>query len=228
MKLKNNGIFIIGTGTDIGKTYISGLVLKDLINNGIKANYYKAVASGNPIVNDKLTIVDAECVKKISGTSQDVRSMVSYVYKDAISPHLAGRKENNFVKLDVIKHDYEEIQKISDFVVVEGSGGILCSIVYENNSKIWLEDIVKLLDIPVLIVADAGLGTINATGLTVHYLKRKSHKIKGIILNKYDSQNTMHVDNKLMIEELTQIPVVACVGDQCRDIEYFDGFSLTK
>ena len=81
-----------------------------------------------------------------------------------------------------------------------------------------LEDVIKELDLSVLIVANAGLGTINATVLTVEYLKSKNIKIEGIILNNFHKGNVMEEDNLIMIEKLTNIEVIGIVESNQKDI----------
>lgn len=219
---RNKGIFVVGTGTDVGKTYVSALILKHLRSEKINANYYKAAVSGNPTIDGKLQPADALFVKKIAQLDGDASEMVSYIYEEAISPHLAARSENLFLSPQKMKEDYKKILNKSEFVLVEGSGGILCPIVYEKNSKIWSEDIIKTLNLSVIVVADAGLGTINATGLTTSYITNQEIKIKGIILNNFDENNFMHLDNKYMIEEFTGLPIIACVKNSS---DHLDGFN---
>ena len=80
-------------------------------------------------------------------------------------------------------------------------------------------DIIRELNLNVIIVGNAKLGSINITGLTVHYLKSQNIKIKGIILNEFDEKSFMELDNKSMIEDLTGIPVIACVKKDQKELE---------
>ena len=206
-------IFITGTGTDVGKTYITGLIIKKLKEYGKSAAYYKAAMSGN--VRDeqgKLIPGDAVFVKQMSGISQQTKDMCPYVYENAYSPHLASRIEGNPVKLDVVKAGFEKVCKDYDYITVEGSGGILCPLRYDET-RLMLEDVVQLLQLPVLIVADAKLGSINAAGLTVAYLRQKEIPISGIILNRFQAGDAMEEDNRQMIVELTGVPVLDTVGE---------------
>ena len=114
--------------------------------------------------------------------------------------------------MDSMKLDYEEVCKNYDFVVMEGSGGIICPIRWDEQYHILLEDIIKELSLPTLVVADAGLGTINATVLTIAYLKNKNISVKGIILNHYKGSE-MEIDNIKMIETLTDTRVIATVKE---------------
>lgn len=206
-------IFITGTGTDVGKTYVTALIVKKLKQNGKNPAYYKAAMSGNDRDEaGKLIPGDALFVKNISGISQSLEEMCPYIYENAVSPHLASRIEGNPVKLPIVKEGFEKVCKAYDYVTMEGSGGILCPICYDEE-KIWLEDIIKELSLSSLIIADAGLGTINSVVLTVEYMRAKNIPILGIIFNHYHPGSTMEEDNLKMCEEMTGVQVLACVKD---------------
>jgi dethiobiotin synthetase len=81
-----------------------------------------------------------------------------------------------------------------------------------------LTDVIKALDLDVLIAAPSGLGTINSTVLTAEYAKQCGISVKGIIFNRYDESSFLHADNKKQIEFLTGIPVIACVPENAADI----------
>ena len=220
----SRGIFITATGTDVGKTYVTALIVKKLREAGYKAGYYKAALSGAIRNEEELHIGDAEYVKSIAGLEDDCSNMVSYVYETAVSPHLAAKIEGNPVELKKIIKDYNKQFGIYDYVTVEGSGGIICPIRYDEEQQIFLEDIIKALKLDVLLIADAGLGTINATVLTVRYLENKQINVKGILLNHYHG-GAMEEDNKKMIEALTGVPVIALVRDGDVDL-YMDVHKL--
>ena len=199
------GIFVTGTGTDVGKTYVTALIVKKLADAGIHAGYYKAALSGAESIEES----DAGYVKKIASITQEDSSLLSYLYQNAVSPHLAARIEGNPVDPETVK---------ADFVTVEGSGGIVCPIRWDEEHEILLEDIVKMLHLNTLVIADAGLGTINAVVLTVEYIRNHGMDVKGIILNHY-SGGAMQEDNEKMIERLTGVPVIARVRDGDRELE---------
>ncbi|MEI0538105.1 dethiobiotin synthase [Brachyspira pulli] len=203
-------LFITGTGTDVGKTYVSALIAKQLKDDGLNIGYYKAALSGSNEITDS----DAWYVKEKANLTDSYDEMVSYTYKHAYSPHLASQIEGNPVEMKVIKEAYKDISKRHDYMIVEGSGGIICPIRYDKDKKIFLEDIIKELDIPSVIIADAGLGTINSTVLTIEYMMKRKLKINGVILNKFEISNVMHEDNKQMIEEITDIKVVGIVNTE--------------
>ena len=200
-------LFITATGTDIGKTYVSALICKQMKEEGFDIGYYKAALSGSNDITDS----DAWYVKERANLTDSYEEMVSYTYKQAYSPHLAAQIEGNPPDMKVIKKAYKNISKNHKYMIVEGSGGIICPIRYDDDKKIFLEDIIKELELPCLIVADAGLGTINSTVLTIEYMKSKKIKIKGIILNRFEEANVMHEDNKEMIEKITNIKTVGII-----------------
>lgn len=216
------GIFITATGTDIGKTYVSGLIVKKLRDNHINAGYYKPALSGAYLKNGNLVPGDAEYVCQVSGLTEPYENLVSYIFETAVSPHLAAKMESAIqVNKDVIWQDYTKLTQKYDFMVVEGCGGILCplnipeplssEVIYNKSTLLLLPDIITLLNLDIIIVADAGLGTINHVLLTVEYAKQHCIGIAGIILNHFDEQNFLHQDNKKQIEFLTALPVLACV-----------------
>ncbi|MBQ1437288.1 MAG: dethiobiotin synthase [Ruminococcus sp.] len=214
------GIFITGTGTDVGKTYITALIVKKLRESGINCGYFKAAMSGCERGGDgKLIPGDALHVKNISGTPQPLDEMCPYVYENAVSPHLAAKLEKKNVELDIVKKSFEKLCGEYDFIAAEGSGGIMCPIRYDSDHVIMLEDVIKTLDLPCLIVADAGLGTINSVTLTVSYMRSHGLDVKGVIFNHFHKGSVMEEDNLRMCRELANIRIIACACDGDGDID---------
>lgn len=215
----SKAVFLTGTGTDIGKTYISGLIVKKLAEAGKNPAYYKAAMSGNDRREDGSLIPgDALFVQKTSGISQSLEEMCPYVYENAWSPHLASRVEGNPVDLDVVRKGFLETADKYDFITMEGSGGILCPLCFDER-KIQLEDVIREFELSSILVADAGLGTINSVVLTAEYMKAHSLPIKGIIFNHYHPGNIMEDDNIFMCEHMTGLPVIAKVQDGATELE---------
>lgn len=216
----SKNLFITGTGTDVGKTYVTALIIKKLKQNNINAAYYKAAMSGNDRRSDGSLIPgDALYVKEISGIKQPLDEMCHYIYEHAVSPHLASRLEGNPVKMDYVIKNFKDICNRYEYVTMEGSGGILCPICFDED-KIQLTDIIKACNLSCLMIADAGLGTINNVGLTAAYMKSQNISLKGIIFNNFEPRNIMHEDNVKMCEYITGSKVIACVkhGDNDLDI----------
>lgn len=201
------GLYMLGTGTDVGKTYITALWLKKLRESGHDVAYYKAAVSGAPSISES----DAGYVKQVAGLSQDENTLLSYIFDEAVSPHLASRHEGKVIDRTVVNQNFYNVANTHAYTTMEGSGGIICPLHVTDTELYMLEDVVKDLRLPTIVVATAALGTINSTVLTIHYLQSKGISVKGIIVNQYTG-NPMEVDNCVMIERLTGIPVLDKVG----------------
>jgi len=210
-------IFITATGTDIGKTFVTALMVKKIRDAGYNAGYYKAALSGAEVTESGLIPGDAYYVNKIANINEKIDNLVSYTYKEAVSPHLASQIEGNPVEMKKVIEDFNNALSKYDYLTMEGSGGIVCPIRYDDK-KIMIEDIIKELELSTLIIADSGLGTINQVVLTVEYLKSRNISVKGIILNHYSEGNLLHEDNKKMIEMITKISVLALVKENDKEL----------
>lgn len=215
----SKALFVTGTGTDTGKTYVTGLIVKKLQEAQKNPAYYKAAMSGNDRRPDGTLIPgDALAVQTMSGIDQSLASMCPYVYEHAYSPHLASRLEGNPVVMDVVTHGFADVTAVYDYVTVEGSGGILCPICFDE-ARIQLEDVVKELHLSSILIADAGLGTINSVVLTAEYMKTHGLPLKGIIFNHYHPGDVMEDDNIFMCEHMTGLPTLAKVQDDDTELD---------
>ena len=204
-------LFIAGTATDVGKTFISALVVKCLRDAGLNAGYYKAAASGVELdETGKLIGGDPIYVNDFAEIGESAENLVSYIYAQPVSPHLAARINNCPIEFNVVERDFNRAKAKYDYLVVEGSGGVICPLRWDNESHFMLLDMVHAFNLPILLVADAGLGTINSTVLTVEYLRKNEFNINAIILNHFTGE-AMEADNLAMIEEMTNLPVIAKV-----------------
>lgn len=217
------GLFITGTDTDVGKTYVTALLVKTLRKTGFDVGYYKAAISGAPTVAES----DAGFVNRFAGINEPEDMILSYLYQNAVSPHLAARIEGNPVEKEVILKAWERVTKAYPYVTMEGSGGIMCPIRHDEKAVYYLEDIIQWLHLPVLVVANAGLGTINHVVTTCEYIKNRHIPVKGILLNHWKG-GIMEEDNVKMIEEITGVKVLAKIrdGDSLLDIDAGEIISL--
>ena len=215
----SKGYFVTATGTDVGKTFITTLLVKKWRDSGIDAGYYKAALSGAELRDGKWVAGDADYVKRTANLSDTQEQLVSYVYKEAVSPHLAARKEGNPVELAKVKDDFDAARNRHEFIFAEGSGGIICPIRYDDQ-KVFLVDIMKTLGLPLLIVTTAALGSINACVLTVEYARSRGLDVRGLIVNRYGSSGNLEMedDNIRMMQDLTGLEILAKVKDGDTDL----------
>lgn len=209
-------IFVTATGTDIGKTYISGLIVKKMREAGLNCGYFKPVLSGAVKEGNELVPGDCKHVVKVAGLDCKPMDCLSYCFEEAVSPHLAAERLGITIDKNKILKDFESKKRQYDYLLIEGAGGITCPINLENNYLMY--NLIQDLNCRVVIVADGGLGTINSVILTVEYIKSRGINIEGIILNNY-KDDFMYEDNQKVIEDLTGLKVLAKVKHNDLDIE---------
>lgn len=202
------GIFIVGTDTDIGKTVITAGLMYVLRSKGYNAVYFKAALSGALEIDNELIPGDTKLVSDVSKLEEPYENITPYVYRTGVSPHLAARLENNPMDLDIVREKYAYLKEKYDFIITEGSGGIVCPLIDDERGVYTIGNLIKDLNMSVIIVASAGLGTINHTMLTAKYIENLGIKIKGIIINKYE-KSLFYDDNIEMIEKITKLPIIA-------------------
>lgn len=201
------GVFIVGTDTDVGKTIVTAGLMHVLRSNGYNATYFKAALSGAVEVGDKLIPGDTKVVSEVSSLEEAYENTTPFVYKAAVSPHLAAKLENKPIDLNIVKEKYNYLKGKYDFIIAEGSGGIICPLIDDERGVYTLENLIKDLGMEVIIVARAGLGTINHTVLTIRNIQGLGIKIKGIIINNYE-EYLLCDDNIRIIEKLTKVPII--------------------
>ena len=189
--------------------------------SGLNCGYYKPVLSGVEEIDGKLVQSDCNYVVNTAKIPAAAEECVTYRWKEAVSPHLAAQRAGQVIKTEKIKKDFESISQKYDYLLIEGAGGITCPLRLDSE-KYLLKDLIKDLNVDIIIVADAGLGTINSTLLTVEYARKNGINIQGIILNKYDDKNFMHRDNLDKIEYLSGVKVVAAVPENASEIKLLD------
>lgn len=198
MKFKND-FFIIGTDTDIGKTYVSSLLFYELKKYS-NFFYYKPVQSGCYEKDGNLIAPDVESACKFSNINYD-KNMVCYTLKEEVSPHLAAEKENIKISFNKIKEHYLKIKEHYDNTIIEGAGGLYVPLV---RNKLYIYDLIKFFNVPVVLVCGTRVGAINHTMLTIRALEAMNIKIQGLIFNNYkanfyedDNINIILKDSKI-------------------------------
>lgn len=220
-------VFITATGTDVGKTYISSLIVKKMKELSKNICYYKPVLSGAIKKDGELYAGDVEYVKEVSLLKEDTLNMVSFVYEYPASPHLSSRLEKKFFNMEKCRSDFNNLSNKYDYILVEGAGGIICPLYYENKKLILLEDIIKELSLSVILVSSCGLGAVNNALLSIEYIRSKNIGIEGIIFNNYEG-SLIEQDNIEFIQEVSSVPVLSVVkkGDGDINIENIEKIFL--
>lgn len=195
----DNCFFVLGTDTDVGKTYISSLLYKGLKKIG--CGYFKAIQSGCYFENGKLIAPDVleVCKKSDEDYNEDY---ILYRLKEAVSPHLASEMENINIDIQKIKERYELLKNKNDYLIVEGAGGLLVPLI---RDKFYIYDLIKLFNIPVILVCSTRVGAINHTLLTLEALRNRRIEVKGIVFNRVNLSNNYEKDNIEIIKKIGKI-----------------------
>jgi len=189
-------LFVTGTDTGVGKTYITRLILESLRQQGVNAVGYKPIACGD---RD-----DAEALASASG-DLDVDLVNPVYFNTAVAPYVAGLLENRTVDTAELIAGYKELAAKHDTVIIEGAGG--WEVPIAPNYQI--SDFAKELGLPVLVVAANQLGALNHIQLTVNAIRAKGLNCVGIVLNQLEDElDTAMVTNKGVIEDLTGVPLL--------------------
>ena len=199
-------IFITATDTDVGKTFVTAGLAAIMQSLGYRAGVFKPIQSGAISKNSFLVAPDLAFVKKVDPY---INTMSSYVLKASVAPALAAELDNVKIEMDVIKKNYMELAAKCDTVIVEGAGGITTPCA----PQMIMSDIIKALNLPVVIVAKPDLGTINHVILTVNHARAQGIDIAGVIINKYPGEtNDMAIKTApRLIEEYSDVKVVGIV-----------------
>lgn len=195
---KSKGFFVIGTDTDIGKTYVSSLLFKSLLPGNI--GYYKPLQTGCYKENNKFVPLDPKFLCDFNKI--DLKDeMTSFLFENPVSPHLASEIENIPISKDVIINQFFNLKNIYDITIVEAAGGLYVPII---RNEYYMFNLIKDLDIPVILVCSSKVGAINHTMLTLEFLKEKNIPIQGIIFNNYTDE-FYEKDNIRVVLEASKI-----------------------
>ena len=200
------GIFITGTGTEIGKTVIAGGLAAALKHTGTNVGVMKPISTGDT--------ADAQFLKHAAQVDDALASINPIHLRQPLAPSVAARIENRDIDLPCIETAFAALQEKYDFVIVEGVGGIAVPI----HDDFLVAHLISRLQLPILIVAEAGLGTLNHTLLTVAFAQQFALQIAGIVLNRLSTETSglAEATNPVEIEKLTGIPVIGVVPHEKR------------
>lgn len=191
-------VFITGTDTNVGKTYVTELISKHLLGCGFDVSVMKPISTGLKKDNDAVHLKKALKLK-------DPISLINPVnLRLPLAPYTASKLLNKPINLKKIFTAFNKLKEKHKIVIVEGIGGVFVPI----KKNYFVKDLIKDLNIPVIIIAKAGLGTINHTLLTIETLKKQNIKILGVIMNGYKGNDLSEKTNVGIIREITKLPIL--------------------
>lgn len=173
------GLFITGTGTGVGKTYVGALVARALRDAGQRVGVYKPVASGCEMRGGKLVSPDAVALWEAAGRPGTLDQVCPQTFAAPLAPHLAARAEGRRVNRQQLRDGIDFWRKTSDVVIVEGAGGLMSPISDDDYNA----NLAAQIGYPLIVVAANVLGTINATLQTLITANMFSLPAAGLVLN---------------------------------------------
>jgi len=194
-------IFIAGTDTGVGKTVICGLLARHLVNKGLRVVTQKWVQTGCSNFSKDVLLQQKIIGKKNNDFKNYSQFTCPYIFKPAVSPHLAARLEKKKINPQEIKKSFQLLSREFDYVIVEGTGGLLVPF----NEKQLLVEIVKELGLPILLVVQNKLGAINHTLLAIEALRGRKIKLLGIVFNNLKGEEKKVLkDNPRIIRSISK------------------------
>ncbi|CAI50206.1 dethiobiotin synthase [Natronomonas pharaonis DSM 2160] len=190
-------IAVVGTDTGVGKTVVTAGLVAWLREQGRKARAVKPVQTGYPEDDD------ADYVRNICGEAAAATRLRTF--EKPLAPAVAARRADSTIAFDDVVAATRTALAEADIGVVEGAGGLRVPLATDGDQEIV--DLVAALDVPALVVARSGLGTLNHTALTVETLRRRSVPVAGVALNRYTAASVAERTNPDELERMCDCPV---------------------
>ncbi|HET7290109.1 MAG TPA: dethiobiotin synthase [Thermodesulfobacteriota bacterium] len=201
-----DGVFVTGTDTGVGKTVIAAALAWSLSCAGRSVAVMKPVQTGMSLPGT----ADIGFVENVLGTKYDPSDVCIYRLSEPLSPLAAS--EISGIKIDTGKiiEAYRRLRSAHDVVIVEGAGGLLVPI----TDNYLMSDLASDLGLPLLIVTRPGLGTLNHTSLTVESARKRGIDVLGVVINRFPaSPGLAERTNPEQITRMTGAPIVGVFPD---------------
>jgi dethiobiotin synthetase len=198
------GVFVTGTDTGIGKTRVSVGLLHALNKAGLKSVGMKPVASGARMTPEGLRNDDALTLQAAASLKRPYELVNPYCLAPAIAPHLAAREAGVAIELAVLRGTFEKLRQGADATVVEGVGGWQVPLA----ESLELPDMVRELELPVLLVVGLRLGCLNHALLTARAIRADGLELLGWVANGIDPGFERPEANVATLESALDAPLL--------------------
>ncbi|MGZ8258344.1 MAG: dethiobiotin synthase [Methylotenera sp.] len=202
--------FVIGTDTNVGKTYVASALVQHFVRAGFKTVGMKPIASGCELSQQgdwqhELVNEDVLALSDASNVNAPLDLINPYPFAPAIAPHLAAMQAGVEINSDVITRAYQQLAAMAEVVIVEGAGGFIVPI----NQCETLADLALKFDIPIILVVGMRLGCINHALLTVEAIETRGLKLAGWVANQIDPSMTMFEGNLSSLQQHIGAPCLS-------------------
>jgi dethiobiotin synthetase len=207
--------FVIGTDTNVGKTYVASALLRHFVSSGKRAVGMKPVASGcelsaHGIWQGQLVNDDVVALYEAGNVPAALELINPYHFVPAIAPHIAAEKAGVEIDIDLIVRSYQTLAEMADVVVVEGAGGFFVPV----SDQQTLADLAVKLKLPIMLVVGMRLGCINHALLTVEAIRARGLTLAGWVANRIDPDMPMFDENLASLRQRIEAPCLSMIGWQ--------------
>ena len=196
------GVFITGTNTDVGKTFIAVAIARALTARNITVIPRKPIESGCIKQNDELIPQDASALKQAANYQGELSEVCPYRFEPPISPVRAAHLANKILTTEQLVSICLEGSE-DGFMLIEGAGGFYSPLA-ENGLN---ADLAVALQLPVLLVADDRLGALSQVLLNVEAIQMRGLPLAGVVMNQLEEAHSEHMDNTADLRERLDCPV---------------------
>ncbi len=213
----SKGIFITGTDTGVGKTYVARGLTTALRLQGVNVGVMKPAETGCALRKGRLMPSDALKLMRAAEVSDPLSLVNPYRFRKPLAPSVAAEMARKRIDPEEILDAYQQLSQRHEFMIVEGAGGIMVPL-FERYTYL---DLAQAMRLPVVIVARAGLGTINHSLLTVSVLKQRGFTVEGIVINYSDGRKRglAEKSSPSVIERLSDVRILGTVTYGMRDFD---------
>jgi dethiobiotin synthetase len=205
MAVEQKGLFITGTDTGVGKTFVAAGLARCLRNQGIRPGVLKPVETGCVLRGGRRIPRDGSFLKYMAGAAEPIEEIVPYRLAAPLAPQVAAEREGIRIQSRRLQSACRAISSRHDCTLVEGAGGILVPV----TRRTTMVDLMKLFKLPVLLVSRIGLGTLNHTLLTLYYLAQHRIPVAGIVFNDPDGCRDLSArSNPATLGQYSSVPIL--------------------
>ncbi len=187
----NKGIFVTGTDTGVGKTIVACGIARWLKSRGCNVGVMKPVCTGDQ--------KDVQRLIKAARVEDEIAYVNPQFFKAPLAPCVAAQVEGKEVDMEQIYKAFWALSKKHDVMIVEGAGGVKVPLAEST----YMLDLIEALRLPVLLVARAGLGTLNHTLLTLDVLGRQHIPVIGVLLSGGQGKSLSEQTNPEVLQDHT-------------------------
>ena len=199
-------LFITGTDTDVGKTYVTAGLAVSLRNMGIDVGVMKPFAAGIP-QKKGFKSEDLEILANAAQINDSESLLNPQFFPIPASPYTAWKNLKIKPKINKIISNFKKLSQIHSTILVEGMGGIMTPIL----KNYFVTDLIKDLKIPAILVTRTKIGSINHTIMTVNMCKKYKIQIKGIVINDFDSGGYKTKELTRDLKNLTGVSILGSI-----------------